>query len=208
MSTTAEHARPAPDAPPPASRGGRPLLVGANPAVQLFDEDGSCTAYASVWRVDWSVRGSGRVLILWQPTGVTVLGRDKSLALWLTHEVVRYFPEVDGLAWPMVRFRSAEVSLDSSLSTGMVARAEQVAVDASGVLDIRTASNGRFRLGRSAHRLDLVLAPCVRGAIRVAGDELPGRIRLTGTPARPMSSAFVTEAETWWRQADGTVTDA
>ena len=33
-------------------------LMGANPCVTLYDGD-QATAYASVWRVDWSLRGSG-----------------------------------------------------------------------------------------------------------------------------------------------------
>ena len=60
---------------PPQDRPHRPVLVGANPGLQLFDAQGECTGYVSLWRVDWSRNhGTGTVLVLWQPAGVRVLG--------------------------------------------------------------------------------------------------------------------------------------
>ncbi len=40
------------------------ILCGANPGVRLFEGD-TVTAFASVWTVDWSVRGAGTALVLW-----------------------------------------------------------------------------------------------------------------------------------------------
>lgn len=188
-------ASPASAAADPATR--RPLLVGANPAVQLFDSSGTCTAYVSCWRVDWSVRGSGTALVLWRPDGVTVLGRDPALGGWLAEHFVRNFPELDGLAWSAPAFQRCDAHLDIDLAHGMRARAGQVEVTVSDVLDRRSFTTDDFPLAGVPHSLHLVLAPCRSGAIRVAGRALEGTLDFWGTPERPGSSAFVTEAEVW-----------
>ncbi|XIE81553.1 hypothetical protein AB6O49_34180 [Streptomyces sp. SBR177] len=96
---TATPASAAGDAPDdnPALR--KPILVGANPGLQLFDVSGSCTAYLSTWQVQWSTHGAGNALVLWRPDGVRVVGEDPNLALWLADHFVRHFPELDGLPW-------------------------------------------------------------------------------------------------------------
>lgn len=174
-----------------------PVLVGANPAVQLFDSSGACTAYVSCWRVDWSVRGSGTALVLWLPDGVTVLGRDADLGGWLAEHFVRHFPELDGLAWVPPVFQRCDVRLDIDLARGMRAEAGHVEVTATGVLDRRSSITDDFPLAGVPHSLHLVLAPCGSGTVQVAGRALPGAVRTRGTPERPGSSAFVTEAEVW-----------
>ncbi|MFD2025934.1 hypothetical protein [Promicromonospora aerolata] len=186
---------PAAAADDPATRS--PILVGANPAVQLFDSSGACTAYVSCWRVDWSVRGSGTAVVFWRPDGVTVLGRDPELGGWLAERFVRHFPELEGLPWSPPAFERCDAHLDVDLARGMRARAGQVEVTVADVLDRRSYTTDGFELAGVPHSLHLVLAPCRSGDIRVAGRALRGTVDFWGTPERPGSSAFVTEAEVW-----------
>lgn len=181
----------------PADR--KPVLVGANPGLQLFDADGACTAYASVWRVDWSPHGTGEVLVLWQPGGVTVCSARRSLARWVAEDFTRHFPELDGLPWPEPDYRPWPVHLRMSLADGLWARAGAIEVRARGVLDVRSFTTDSFPLGETEHSLHLVLGPCAEGTVRVRGRRLPGAITRGGTPERPSSSAFVTDAEVWRR---------
>ncbi|WP_156343033.1 hypothetical protein [Devosia sp. A16] len=52
-------------------------LMGANPCVTLYDA-GEAIAYASIWRVDWSLRGPGRALVLGKPGRIGSLVRTSS----------------------------------------------------------------------------------------------------------------------------------
>lgn len=174
----------------------KPVLVGANPAIQLF-ADGSCTAYVSCWRVDWSTHGPGTAIVLWQPTGVSLHTDRPALGHWLADSFVRHFPELEGLPWSTPRFRPARAHVDIDLARGMRARAGALSVVTAGVLDRRTFATDDFTLGGVPHSLSLVLGPCANGEIKLAGRELPGEIERGGTPERPGSSAFVTEAEVW-----------
>src|SRR5690606_30105170 len=120
----------------PATR--KPVLVGANPGLQLFDAQGACTAYASVWRVDWSPHGTGTVLVLWQPSGVTVCSARRPLARWVAEDFTRHFPELDGLPWPEPEYRPWPVHLRLSLADGMVARPGTIEATTTAVLDARS----------------------------------------------------------------------
>ncbi|HET9420890.1 MAG TPA: hypothetical protein VFO49_07125, partial [Nocardioides sp.] len=160
-----------------------PVLVGANPAVQLF-ADGSCTAYASCWRVDWSTHGPGTAIVLWRPTGVSVHTDRPALGHWLADSFVRHFPELEGLPWTTPRFRPAPARVDVDLARGLRARAGALSVVTAGVLDRRTFATDDFPLGGVPHSLSLVLGPCATGAIRLGGRELPGEIERGGTPER------------------------
>lgn len=181
----------------PATR--RVTLVGANPAVQLFDAAGACTAYASAWRVDWSTHGRGTALVLWRAGQVHVYGADTDLARWVERDFVRFFPEVAGLPWPEPTVVRRTVRIENDLATGMEARAGDVRVAMSRPLDRRAFATDAFTLGGVPHSLSLVIAPCGEGGVWVRGRRLPGEVRLTGTPERPGSSAFTTEAEVWRR---------
>lgn len=178
----------------------RPVLVGANPGLQLFDADGGCTGYASVWRVDWSRQhGAGTALVLWQPDTVRVLGSDLALARWLAEDFTRHFPELDGLPWPAPDYQREPVELAIDLAAGMHARAGDVEVQLSGVLDVRAVATEEFPLGSVPHSLRLVLAPCRTGRLSIGGQPVPGQVHRSGTPSRPSSSAFLAEAEVWSR---------
>jgi hypothetical protein len=180
----------------PARR--EPVLVGANPAVQLFDDAGGCAAYASCWRVDWSTHGPGIAIVLWRPEGVRVVSEPAALGPWLAETFVRHFPELEGLPWPdEIDVVAAEVELDVDLARGMTAFGGGVAVEAEEVLDVRAFATDEFPLGETVHSLSLVLAPCGKGSVHVDGVATPGALQLGGTEERPSSSAFCTEAEVW-----------
>jgi hypothetical protein len=174
-----------------------PILIGANPNVQLFDDSEGCLALASCWRVDWSVCGAGTAIVLWQPTGVTTYGEDAGLAGWLAEEFVRGFPELDGLGWSPPLHRPTPVEVAISMSDGMVASAAGLMVTASRVLDRRTFRTDDLGPDGTPRSLSLVFGPCATGAVEIDGLAVPGRARRSGTPDRPGSSAFVTEAEVW-----------
>ena len=178
----------------PATR--KVLLVGANPGVQLFDGD-TCTAYASCWRVDWSPYGAGTALGIWYDAQVHLVGSDERLARWLESHFTRYFPEVEGLTWPAPIYHLARVDVDIDLATGLRAHGAGFAVRTDTVLDRRTFVTDDFPLGDVVHSLSLVFAPCAHGSIVARGHTLPGEIATAGTPARPWTSAFLSEAEVW-----------
>ncbi|SEE64271.1 hypothetical protein SAMN04488554_2269 [Ruania alba] len=172
------------------------LLVGANPIVVLKDDAHATTAIASVWVCEWSTHGTGTALVLWSGGRVRLLGADPVLARWLERDFTRHFPEVDGLAWPEPMVEEVPVKVDLDLDS-LHARAGDIEVRASGVLDRRTFGTGSFDLGGSPHALSLVLAPTAQGSISVAGSPLPGQVVADSTAQRPTSSAFLTAAEVW-----------
>jgi hypothetical protein len=183
----------------PAAR--KVLLVGANPALQLFDGDGDgdghVTAYASMWRVDWSVQGRGTAVVLWHEGRVRTVGDDAALAAWLAERFVRHFPEVDGLPWPEPEHTDHPVTVDIDLATGARVDAGPVRIEMSDVLDRREFTTDEFLLGAVPHSLRLVVAPCATATITLDGHPLAGTIRHTPTPPRPTSSALLTESEVW-----------
>lgn len=181
--------------PDPAAR--RPIVVGANPGLQLFDRDDNPTAYVSCWQVDWSTHGAGEALVLWLPDEVSVYGTDRRLSLWLADYFVRNFPELEGQTWSTPRFRRCPVAVDLSLARGLRARAGDVSVVISGVQDRRAFATDEFPLAGVDHSLSMVLGPCAHGRVFRHGRPLPGEVHHSGTPERPSSSAFVTEAEVW-----------
>ncbi|WP_199551041.1 hypothetical protein [Streptomyces sp. N35] len=179
--------------PPPR----QPILVGANPGLQLFDRSGSCTAYISTWQVEWSTHGAGNVLVLWRPDGVRVVGEDPHLALWLADHFVRHFPELEGLPWTAPRFHRSTVQVRLDLASGLQARGGGIDVRMAEVLDRRAFATDQFPLGGVEHSLSLVLGPCGRARALVDGRVQPGEISRGGTPDRPSSSAFLAAAEVW-----------
>ncbi|MFF8601443.1 hypothetical protein ACF065_22535 [Streptomyces sp. NPDC015232] len=194
---TAAPASAAGDAPDdnPALR--KPILVGANPGLQLFDVSGSCTAYLSTWQVQWSTHGTGNALVLWRPDGVRVVGEDPNLALWLADHFVRHFPELDGLPWSTPRFHRSTVHVRLDLASGLYARGGGIDVRMTEVLDRRAFATDRFPLAGVDHSLNLVFAPCGSARALVDGRPQPGDITRGGTPDRPSSSAFLAAAEVW-----------
>lgn len=176
----------------------RVILCGSNPGVVLSEGD-AVTAFASVWLVDWSERGAGKAIVLWHQGVVRVLAEDPALGAWLERDFVRHFPEVDGLPWPEPEPERAAVDVRLDLGHGLVARAGDVEVTMSGVLDRRLYADDEFDLGGVPHGLRVLLAPMEHAAITVGGRRLPGAVTVEGTAQRPASSAFLTTAEVWLR---------
>ncbi|WP_205629063.1 twin-arginine translocation signal domain-containing protein [Jiangella muralis] len=172
------------------------VLVGANPGIQLFDGD-TVTAYASVWTVDWSTHGAGAAIVLWHDGRVRVLTDHPALGSWLERTFTRFFPEADGLPWPEPRIERRAVHVANDLARGTHARAGDVTVRISEVLDRRAFATDDFDLGGRVHSLSLVTGPSAAGAIEVRGRSLPGEVVRSGPPERPSSSAFVAVAEVW-----------
>ncbi|MFI7679621.1 hypothetical protein [Actinophytocola sp. NPDC049390] len=172
------------------------ILSGANPGVRLTD-GGVVTAFASVWAVDWSIRGAGTALVLWHDDEVRAVGGDPGLAEWLARYFVRHFPEVDGLPWPAPAVATAPVTVHLDLATGLVARGGGIEVTMSDVLGRRTFATDGFVLDGVPHSLQLLLAPVADASITVDGQRVPGQVTVGGTEHRPSSSAFLATAEVW-----------
>ncbi|MBV1851312.1 hypothetical protein [Catellatospora tritici] len=173
-------------------------LMGANPGLTLFDESGERVAFASVWRVDWSERGSGTALVVWHDGAVRVVTEDAPLGRWLAADFTRHFPEVAGLPWPDPAVIRAQVDLDYDLSAGMVARAAGTVVEITTPLDRRLIQAPDFDLGGVAHLLSTVYIPCATGVLTIDGATVAGAPRLTREP-QVSSSAFLADAEVWSR---------
>jgi hypothetical protein len=172
------------------------ILSGANPGVRLTEGD-VVTAFASVWTVDWSVRGAGTALVLWHGNRVRAVGSDPTLAEWLAQYFVRYFPEVAGLPWSTPEVEAAPVTVDLDLAAGLTARGADIEVSMSAVLGHRTFATDSFALDGVPHSLQLLLAPVAEAAITVGGHRVPGEVTVGGTEHRPSSSAFLATAEVW-----------
>jgi hypothetical protein len=164
----------------------------------LFDGD-VVTAYASVWVVDWSERGSGSAIVLWHADAVRVLTDDPDLGGWLERDFTRHFPEADGLTWPEPTPEKATVDVQLDLAHGLTARAGDVEVTMSNILDRRAFQTDEFPLAGVPHGLRLVSAPTAEATIHVGGRRLPGKVTTGGPPERPTSSAFLATAEVWLR---------
>ncbi|MEN3362628.1 MAG: hypothetical protein V7637_6610 [Mycobacteriales bacterium] len=171
------------------------VLVGSNPAA-LFTRDGEVTAFASLWQVDWSLRGSGPALILWQASRVRLIGPDPDLAGWLADTFVRHFGEVAGLPWEPAA-EVADIDLTLSLAAGLTATAGPVTLHLGGVLDRRVFSTDRLPLGGTTYRMSNVYAPCGSARLSVDGAAVAGDIAVD-RDAEPLSStAFLAVAEVW-----------
>jgi len=158
------------------------VLVGANPGLLLRD-GGEVTAFASVWQVDWSERGSGPAIVLWHGGQVRLLGPDPVLSGWLADTFVRHFGEVAGLPWEPVA-ETVDVDLDLDLGRGLTARAADVVVEMSGVLDRRVFGADDVMLGGVRYALANVYAPCRTAGLAVAGTPVPGRPEVEETRSR------------------------
>lgn len=170
----------------------RPLLAGANPFVTLYEGERP-TAYASVWRVDWSTHGSGNVVILWTPGLLRIVGDDVRLAGWIEEHFVRNFDEALALpSWPSARVERASVSVGRAS-----AEAGDIAISLDGVLDARPVGIADFPLRGVSHGLSMQILPCSRASISVGGVAVPGSPQVSWDGGRPSSSAVVTVHEAW-----------
>lgn len=171
------------------------VLVGSNPGVLLYDGE-RATAFASVWQVDWSVRGAGAAIVLVVPGEVRILGDDAPLGRWLGESFTRHFPEARAVGWSDPTFVHADVRTSLDLGDGFRATAGDVVVDADGLLDRRVVEADDVTLDGAPHGLRNVLAPCANATISVGGVLLPGTPRVE-VGDRPTSTAYLAVAEVW-----------
>jgi hypothetical protein len=171
-------------------------LMGANPCVTLYDDASRATAYASVWRVDWSLKGAGHALVLGTPDRTRIIGPDAALGAWLGEEFNRHLTSVtDGIPWSAPEHTTAPVEFTLDLATGLQAAADDVQVDITGPIERYLTRNDEYDLGGIPNILSTVWIPCLSGTISVAGTPLPGQPKVD--PAAPMSTAFIADAEVW-----------
>jgi hypothetical protein len=176
------------------------VLVGANPGA-LLHADGRTTAYASVWQVDYSERGSGTALILWHAGRTRLLGPDPGLSAWLADGFVRHFPEVADLPWRPDEPEVTDVDVRIDLDSGVRAAAGDLVLEIGDVLDRRVFRADEFALGGVGHGLSNVYAPCRTARLTVAGVPVEGAPEVDESRQPPASSAFLAVAEVWTRPA-------
>jgi hypothetical protein len=170
-------------------------LMGANPCVTLYEGE-RATAYASVWRVDWSLRGNGHALVLGTPGRIRIIGPDADLGSWLGAEFNRHITSVSaGIGWSEPELTVAPVRFDLDLAKGLSASADDVTVEITGPIERYLTRDDRYELGGTENILSTVWIPCREGSIAVGGVPLAGAIRVD--PTKPMSSAFIADAEVW-----------
>jgi hypothetical protein len=175
------------------------VLVGANPGVMLSRQD-EVTAFASLWQVDWSERGFGPALVLWHAGRVRLIGPRPELSLWLAETFVRHFGEVEGLPWAP-RTEVADVDIRLSLDAGLSAKAGDVTIELSGVLDRRVFATDSLALGGTEYRMSNVYVPCGSARLAVDGVPIPGGITADPPGPQASSSAFLAVAEVWARHS-------
>jgi hypothetical protein len=164
------------------------LLFGANPGLTLRDtlgDGGRTVAFASAWRVDWSVRGAGTALVVWHDGRPRVLTEAPELGRWLAEAFVRHFPEVAGLPWPEPAVTVAPVRLELDPATGLRAAAGDVELEITGAGRPRAIGVPAFP--GNGLRLSNVYIPCETGRLRLGGTEV----------AAASANAFLADAEVW-----------
>jgi hypothetical protein len=178
-------------------------LIGANPGVALFarEDDDLPIAYASAWRVDWSIVGTGNVLISWIDGITRAVSEDPELARWLARDFNRHFPEVSGLPWPEPEIVLAPVAYESDLASGAHIEADGMKVYVGDPMTTRFVNVDSFPLGEEVLGLSTLITPCRHGSITVGGVAVPGspKVKLDSVD----SSAFLANAEVWYSHDDG-----
>ncbi|SDE11751.1 hypothetical protein [Glycomyces harbinensis] len=171
------------------------LVLGANPCITLYDGDRT-TAFASVWRVDWSTHGSGHALVLGTRERIRIIGPDLELAAWLGTEFNRHLTAVrSGIEWREPELTAAPVEFRLDLERGLDVVGDDVSVTIAGPIDRFLTRNDEYDLGGTPMILSTVWIPCAEGSIAVGGGRLPGAPRVD--PDGPSSTAFIAEAEVW-----------
>lgn len=169
-------------------------MVGSNPGLALYGNEGSSTTFVSVWRVDWSVKGPGTAVVLSHGGRVRVVTPVPGLGRWLADTFNRHFPEVAGLPWADPELTEAPVTFDQNMATGLKATAADITVEISGPLARRKVTVEAFP--GNGLRLSNVYTPCQSGHLTVAGQLVAGKPRVSAGPP-PSSTAFLADAEVW-----------
>jgi len=175
----------------------RALLAGANPYLTLYDAD-SAVAYASIWRVDWSVHGAGNVIVLWHAGTVRVLTDAPALGGWLEEHFVRRFDEATALpSWPSLELVEAPVEVVVDPGGGARATGAGVVVALGDPLDARPVGVADFPLDGVSHGLSMLSMPCATATMTVDGVAVAGTPRVWRDGGRVHSSAVTAVHEAW-----------
>ena len=100
-----------------------------------------------------------------------------------------------GIGWSEPQLTVAPVRFDLDLARGLSVSADNVTVEITDPIERYLTRNDQYDLGGTPNILSTVWIPCRAGMIAVDGVPLPGAIRLDAT--KPISSAFIAEAEVW-----------
>jgi hypothetical protein len=175
----------------------RLVLAGANPFVTLYDRDAP-TAYASIWRVDWSAHGSGAAIVLWHGGRLRVITDAPALGGWLERRFVRHFDEATALpSWPSPVVETARTTVSVDPASGATASGADVQLRLAEPLDARPVGIADFPLDGVSHGLSMTVLPCAAAAITVDDQPVPGRPRVWQADGRPHSSAVTAVHESW-----------
>ena len=175
----------------------RALLAGANPFLTLYD-GGSPTAYASIWRVDWSVHGAGNAIVLWHAGAVRLLTDAPALGRWLAEHFVRRFDEATALpSWHSLELVEAPVEVVVDPGGGVRAAGAGVVVALGDPLDARPVGVADFPLDGVSHGLSMLAMPCAVGFVTIDGVDVSGAPRVWRDGGRVHSSAVTAVHEAW-----------
>lgn len=173
------------------------VLIGGNPGLLLHSEDGP-TAAASLWTVDWSIWGSGVVLMAVDRSGWRTVGTDEHLARILLERFNLHFPEFSTFADDRrVQHVDAEVEIRSDLRSGLQALGGGIELRLADVKDRRQFSDPAFPLGELTMSLANVYLPCGMGELTIDGERIAGRPQCVQQDGRWTSSGYLAVAEVW-----------
>lgn len=173
------------------------VLVGSNPGLLVFEGDRAVGA-ASVWQVDWSIWGTGDVLIVADQAGWRTIGTDEHLARILFQVFTRHFPELASFGGvPLLGHTADVVRVDADLVTGLLAVGGGVEVELREIKDRRPYVEPAFGLGNRELGLSNLYAPCASGRLTIDGRPVPGSPRCRQVNGRWTSSAYLAVAEVW-----------
>lgn len=99
------------------------------------------------------------------------------------------------ISWSEPEFTEAPVEFRLDLTEGFRATADNVSVEITAPIERYLTRNDEFDLGGTPNILSTVWIPCRNGSISVNGTRLAGAVRVD--PTKPMSSAFIADAEVW-----------
>lgn len=167
----------------------------ANPFLTLFEDD-SAVAFASCWRVDWSERGQGRVVVFETEAGVRVVATDADLGSWMANTFnPNLKASLSGLQWSPPEIVEAPVEFEMDLDRGFRASVADIEVTIAEPIDRHLTRDDAYDLGGSPNVLSTVWVPCRTGIVSVGGERVAGMLRID--EAAGYASAAIAEAEVW-----------
>jgi len=101
------------------------LWTGAAAGVRLCEGDDT-TAWAGIYRIDWSIDGAGSVFSYWRGERVRVIAPRRELSEWLNDTFMgpmNRSAALGGVAWDAVEHEEADVELTADPESGARVRA-------------------------------------------------------------------------------------